>query len=115
MDGDGATPVDLYGLLELTILHELTHSFQGGSSVDVPSAYGGGFTGFANAVSVGALGYTNAETLAFMGLIGKLVQLGFWVDFAGGLRQIAAEPPGKRSKRSFNGNVDPVYAKSEST
>lgn len=85
-----ATPVDLYGFLELLILHELTHTYAGGRSKDYPGIQPGvGGGGFLAATSV-ANQWNNAETLAYMGLISKLIQLGFSVDIFGELHQIPA-------------------------
>ena len=84
--------MDLYGFLELLILHELTHTYAGGMSEHYPSAQSGlEGTGFRAAAGVGVNGWNNAETLAFMGLISKLIQLGYSVDNLGELHQIPAE------------------------
>ena len=92
-----ATPVDLYGLLELAILHELTHTRNGGSTEDLPSQYvkeyGG--AGWRYATSVQGDAFNNAETVAFMGLLSKLVQLGFGVYADGDLYHVLI--PEKRS------------------
>ena len=91
------TPVDLYRLFELILLHELTHTISGGSSKDLQGMGSGGFT-FVR--SVGPLAWDDAETLAFTGLLGKLAQLGFEADPYGNLIQSVAMVPGLRRKRS---------------
>ena len=50
-----ATPVDLYGLLEAAMLHELTHTTAGGESDDIQSALQG---------VVGTGGWLYATTMA---------------------------------------------------
>lgn len=86
-----ATPADLYGLFELVILHELTHTKNGGQTKDWASPIKKvGSGGFNYATNVGADAYNNAETVAFMGLLSKLAQLGFEVDANGNLEVIAA-------------------------
>lgn len=93
-----ATSVDLYAFLELKILHELAHTWAGGGAKDYRGTPSGmGESGFIAATSVGSLAWKNAETIAYMGLLSKLVQLGFTVDHWGELHQIPAEAPGKRS------------------
>ena len=101
---DDATPIDLYVSLELVILHELMHTKAGGQAKDYPSQITGlGTVGFEYAISIGSLAYDNAESLAFMGIIGKLIQLGFSVDALGNLHPILAPlvrrdiTPGRRS------------------
>lgn len=75
----------------MLILHELTHTYAGGLSQDYPGLQTGvGTGGFLSATSVGANQWNSAETLAYMGLISKLIQLGFSVDFFGGLHPIPA-------------------------
>ena len=92
-----ATPVDLYGLLELTILHELTHTFQGGEAKDNPPPFPElGINGFRYATNV-ADPEDNAETVALMGLLSKLAQLGFEVDSEGHLSPIAMSKNRERS------------------
>ena len=97
MAKEGATPVDLYGLLELAALHELTHTRDGGSTHDYPSPISDqvGGAGWGYATSIEGDAYDNAESVAFMGLLSKLVQLGFKVDKNGNLNPIAVS--GKRS------------------
>lgn len=91
-----AAPVDLYGLLELYILHELAHTFGGGSTLDIPSPVNGlRSSGFYYVRNVGIEVWDNAELVAFMGLLSKLVQLGFEVDANGHLNRI--ELSAKRS------------------
>lgn len=97
MNTQYATPVDLYGLLELTILHELTHTFQGGEAKDIPPAFPElGINGFRYATNV-ENAEDNAETVALMGLLSKLVQLGFEVDSEGDLFPIASSKNKERS------------------
>ena len=93
-----ATPVDLYGLLELILLHELSHTQTGGSTIDVLGVSTGGFK-YVRSVP-GARAWEDAETVAFMGLLSKLAQLGFEVDPNGNLRQLVAQIPGLLRKRS---------------
>lgn len=86
------TPIDLYGLLEAAILHELTHTVAGGESDDVPGPLTNlvGTGGWGSTLVVrGTGGAKNAESLAMFGLGSKLVQLGFKVSFAGRLTPIA--------------------------
>ena len=99
------TPVDLYGLLETTILHELTHTPSGGESLDLSSQVSG-FRGWHYVTSdLEGDAYNNADSLAFMGLVSKLVQLGFRVDSAGDLHQLAASKLAMLKRRShFNGS-----------
>ena len=93
-----ATPVDLYGVFELVLLHELSHTYTGGNTQDVPGA---GSAGFEYARSVPrALAWDNAEHVAFMGLLSKLAQLGFEVEPNGNLVQSVARIPGLLRKRS---------------
>ena len=84
------TPIDLYGLLESTILHELTHTKAGMESDDIASILEGvvGTSGWRYATSVSAQGSNNAENLSLFGLGAKLVQLGFSVDQNGVLTAI---------------------------
>lgn len=98
-----ATPVDLYGFLELLILHELTHTYAGGLSKHYRSAQSGlDGAGFRAAAGVGVNAWNNAETLAFMGLISKLIQLGYSVDHFGELHQIPAEGLAVRSLHNLS-------------
>ena len=95
------TPIDLYGLLEATILHELTHTKAGGESDDIASDLQGavGTAGWLYSASLSAQGSNNAENLSLFGLGAKLVQLGFKVDVNGVLTAI---PTSKKMRgRSF--------------
>ncbi len=58
-----------------------------------------GSAGFNYATSIGEDAWNNAESVAFMGLLSKLAQLGFEVDADGNLERIAASvaSKGKRS------------------
>ncbi len=58
-----------------------------------------GTSGFNYATSIEEDAWNNAESVAFMGLLSKLAQLGFEVDADGNLEQIAASvaSKGKRS------------------
>lgn len=108
MAKEQATPVDLYGLLELTILHELTHTTNGGLTDDLASpvvnTVGGAGWGYVTSDLQGDA-YENAESIAFMGLLSKLIQLGFTVYRAGNLRQLVARKFAMSRKRShFNGS-----------
>ena len=87
------TPVDLYGILELVILHELTHTRNGGDTEDYfsPKVKQVGSGGWLYVTSVGRdRGWDNAESVAFQGLLSKLVQLGFGVDKNGYLYRLRA-------------------------
>lgn len=93
-----ATPVDLYGAFELVLLHELSHTYTGGNTQDVPGVGVGGFE-YARSVP-GALAWDNAENVAFMGLLSKLAQLGFEAEPNGNLVQSVARISGLLRKRS---------------
>ena len=95
------TPIDLYGLLEAAILHELTHTKAGMESDDIASILEGfvGTGGWLYSISVSPQGSNNAENLSLFALGVKLVQLGFTVDRNGVL---TAMPASKRFRgRSF--------------
>lgn len=78
-----ATPVDLYRPLELAILRELTHTNNGGDTDDLANpavnTVGGAGWGYMTSDLEGDA-YNDTESVAFMGLLSKLVQLGFTVD-----------------------------------
>ena len=95
------TPIDLYGLLEATILHELTHTKAGMEADDIKSILQGvvGTSGWLYATSVSAQGSNNAENLSLFGMGAKLVQLGFKVDRNGVLTAIPTAE--KMRARSF--------------
>ena len=69
-------------------MHELAHTFGGGQSLGIPSPVNGlPSSGFEYARSIGIKAWDNAESVAFMCLLGKLVQLGLEVDANGNLNR----------------------------